>query len=145
MDKRDIIQQLRAAKAAHVVWRANALALLCGFNVDQATVPVIHTSTKFGQWYYGRGQVLSQMPQYTQLETHLVLVHQIYMQMYKLVFGEVKSGLFRSKEKIKQNNFNKAKDMMINLNAASESLVQTLTELEQELIHMAEDEILALY
>lgn len=61
MTKKEIIIKLRAAKASHIQWRAYAQAIVGGFSVDQNHVPVIHTNCKFGQWYYGKGQILSSL------------------------------------------------------------------------------------
>jgi len=38
MTKKDIITQLRAAKAAHIQWRAYAQAIVGGFSIDQNNV-----------------------------------------------------------------------------------------------------------
>lgn len=97
--KPEIIQQLRAAKAAHVVWRTHARALVCGFEIDPQTVPVLHTDSKFGQWYYTNGQKLSSLHGYAEIESSLILIHNSYMQIHKLAFGKVKWSLFSSKKK----------------------------------------------
>jgi len=124
--------QIRAARMSHIKWRANAQALVCGFDINQSEVPVIHTSTKLGIWYYGRGQEFSDSVYFDEIESHLILVHQMYMQVYKLVFGEVRRSLFKSKEKVKQENFRKAKQMMMQMNSISDKLVESLLLLERE-------------
>ncbi len=135
MTKREIIQQLRAAKAAHIQWRAYAQAIVGGFSVDQNHVPVIHTNCKFGQWYYGRGQMLSSLNSYGAIDAPHAMLHQVYMEIYKLMFGEVKGGLFTSKAKIREKNHKKAEELMHNLISVSETLLEAINMVEQESWH----------
>lgn len=145
MTKKEVIQQLRAAKAAHIQWRAYAQAIVGGFSVDQNHVPVIHTNCKFGQWYYGKGQMLSSLSGYSSIDGPHAMLHQVYMEIFKLMFGEVKGGLFRSKEKIRAQNKKKAEELMGNLISISETLLEAINMLEQEVMAMSEEEIAALF
>ena len=145
MTKREIIQQLRAAKAAHIQWRAYAQAIVGGFSVDQNHVPVVHTNCKFGQWYYGAGQMLSGLSTYGSIDGPHAMLHQIYMEIYKLKFSEVKAGWFRSKAKIKAKNQARAEELMQNLIAISETLLESINMVEQEVMAMSDEEIATLY
>ncbi len=145
MDKKEIIQQLRAAKAAHIQWRAYAQAIVGGFSVDQNHVPVIHTNCKFGQWYYGKGQMLSNLSSYGSVDGPHAMLHQIYMEIYKLMFGEVKGGLFKSKAKVRAQNQKKAEELMQNLVSISETLLEAITMVEQEVMALTEEELQELY
>jgi len=145
MTKKEIIQQLRAAKAAHIQWRAYAQAIVGGFSVDQNHVPVIHTNCKFGQWYYGKGQMLSNFSAYGSIDGPHAMLHQIYMEIYKLKFGEVKAGWFRSKAKMKLQNQKKAEELMQNLVSVSETLLEAITMVEQEVMAMPDEELAALF
>lgn len=149
MTKREIIQQLRAAKAAHIQWRAYAQAIVGGFSVDQNHVPVIHTNCKFGQWYYGKGQMLSSLSVYGSIDGPHATLHQVYMEIFKLMYGETKVGwlksLFVSKQKRKEENKKKAEELMQNLISISESLLESITMLEQEVMSMSDEEIQGLY
>ncbi len=141
MEKKELINQVRLARSSHVAWRANAQALVCGFDVDQQKVPVLHTATHLGQWYYGQGQILSQIPEYQAVEPSLILVHQQYMQVYKLMFGKVRRTFFKSKEKIKEENCAKAKEKMMELTGISDTLTESLLHLERRIIDMEEAEL----
>jgi len=149
MTKKDIIQQLRAAKAAHIQWRAYAQAIVGGFSVDQNHVPVIHTNCKFGQWYYGKGQMLSSLSSYSAIDGPHAMLHQVYMEIFKLMFGEVKKGflggLFTSKEKVRQKNQKQAEELMQNLISVSETLLEAINMLEQEVIDLTDEEVTQLY
>ena len=145
MTKREIIQQLRASKAAHIQWRAYAQAIVGGFSVDQNHVQVIHTNCKFGQCYYGAGQMLSSLSTYGAIDGPHAMLHQIYMEIYKLKFGEVKGGWFRSKAKIQAKNQKRAEELMQNLIAISETLLESINMVEQEVMAMGDDELASLY
>lgn len=149
MTKKDIIQQLRAAKAAHIQWRAYAQAIVGGFSVDQNHVPVIHTNCKFGQWYYGKGQMLSSLSTYAAIDGPHAMLHQVYMEIFKLMFGETKTsflgGLFTSKEKLRQKNQKQAEELMQNLISVSETLLEAINMLEQEVMNLTDDEVAQLY
>ena len=147
MTKKEIIQQLRAAKAAHIQWRAYAQAIVGGFSVDQNHVPVIHTNCKFGQWYYGKGQALSNLSGYGAIDGPHAMIHQIYMEIFKLMFGEVKRGwnIFASKEKIREKNKKKAEELMQNLLTVSETLLEAINMLEQEVVSLTDEEIERLF
>lgn len=149
MTKKEIIAQLRAAKAAQIQWRAYAQAIISGFSVDKNHAPVIHTNTKFGQWYYGKGQMLSSLSAYSAIDGPLTMLHQVYMEIFKLMFGEVKqgffSGLFTSNEKIRQKNKKHAEELMQNMVAISETLMEAINMLEQEVMELTDEEIAELY
>lgn len=151
MTKKDIVIQLRAAKAAHIQWRAYAQAIINGFSVDQNHVPVIHTNCKFGQWYYGKGQMLSSLPSYSAIDAPHAMLHQVYMEIFKLIFGEVKKpkglfgALFTSKEKLREKNMKKAQEQMTKLVEISEILLTALNTLEKQVMELSEEEIEKLY
>ena len=149
MTKKDIITQLRAAKAAHIQWRAYAQAIVGGFSIDQNHVPVIHTNCKFGQWYYGSGQMLASLSGYAAIDGPHAMLHQIYMEIFKLMFGETKKGmfggLFTSKEKAREKNQKQAQELMQNLVAVSENLLEAINMLEREVMDLTDEEIEALY
>ncbi|WP_157832333.1 CZB domain-containing protein [Thiomicrorhabdus sp. Kp2] len=149
MTKKEIITQLRAAKAAHIQWRAYAQAIVGGFSVDQNHVPVIHTNCKFGQWYYGKGQMLSSLGSFGAIDAPHAMLHQIYMEIFKLMFSETKKGflggIFTSKEKLRQKNEKQAKELMQSMIAVSETLLETINILEKEVMDLTDEEVAELY
>ena len=141
MTKKEIIQQLRAAKAAHIQWRAYAQAIVGGFSVDQNHVPVIHTNCRFGQWYYGKGQMLSNLAAYSAIDGPHAMLHQIYMEIYKLKFSKAKRSWFKSKAKVEAETQAKADELMKNLVTVSETLLESISMVEQEVIAMSDEEL----
>ena len=145
MNKKDILDQLRLAKSAHIKWRAYAQALVSGLPVEQDQVPVIHTDCHFGQWYYGPGQRLSHLSSFEAVATPHEMLHQIYMKIFKLLFMETKPStfqkLFGSRAKIEDGNRRKAKVLMQELLSISTTLLDTLSLLESEIREMSEEDL----
>lgn len=149
MTKKEILNQLRAAKTAHIQWRSYAQALISGLPVEQDQVPVIHTQCKFGQWYYGSGQNLSSLPGYEAIEAPHEILHQVYMKIFKVLFAEddrsAFSKLFGSKSKLNKKRQDEADALMQNLLSVSRTLLEAIALLEQELQSLPEAELAALF
>lgn len=145
MNKKDVLEQLRAAKSAHIQWRAYAQALVTGIPVGQDHVPVIHTNCKFGKWYYGPGQHLSSLSAYRAIETPHEMLHQIYMKIFKLLFGEddrsTLQKMFGSKSKLKKEQQAEAEALMQNLLSVSGTLLEAINLLESEIKDMTDEEL----
>lgn len=145
MDKKEALSQLRAAKSAHIQWRAYAQALVTGIPVEQDHVPVIHTNCKFGKWYYGPGQQLSSLSTYGAIDTPHEMLHQIYMKIFKLLFGEddrsTFSKIFGSKSKVKQEQQVEAEALMQKLLSVSGTLLEAINLLESEIKDLSEEEL----
>ena len=145
MNKKEVLSQLRLAKSAHIQWRAYAQALIAGIPVEQDHVPVIHTNCKFGKWYYGPGQNLSSLSSFAAIETPHEMLHQIYIKIFKLLFSEDDRSLFKkifgSKRKVNKKNQEEAEVLMKKLLAVSETLLEAINLLENEIKDMSEDEL----
>mgnify|MGYP002713031351 CR=1 FL=1 len=149
MDKKDILTQLRNARTSHIQWRAYAQALVSGIPVAEEHVPVIHTNCKFGQWYYGQGQALSSLDSYEAIATPHESLHQIYINIFKLLFGEddrsAMQKLFGSSSRLKKNNQQQAQELMQNLLDISETLLLAIRQLEDDIKNMSDAELAELY
>lgn len=149
MSKKEVLSQLHLAKSAHIKWRSYAQALVAGIPVEQDHVPVIHTDCKFGKWYYGPGQKLASLSSYDAVGDPHEMLHQIYMKIYKILFGEddrsVLQKVFGSKAKTKQKNQNEAEVLMQRLVAVSGTLLEALAILENDIKEMSEEELAELY
>lgn len=149
MNKKEVLSQLRGAKSAHIQWRSYAQALIVGIPVQQDHVPVIHTECKFGKWYYGPGQQLSSLSSYGAIDTPHEMLHQIYMKIFKLLFGEddrsALKKLFGSKAKNKQKNQQEAEALMQKMLSVSNTLLEAINLLEREVMDMTEEELSDIY
>lgn len=145
MNKQEILTQLRSAKSAHIQWRSYAQALIAGIPVEQDHVPVIHTNCKFGKWYYGPGQRLASLSTYAAIDTPHEILHQIYMKIFQLLFGEdtrsTFAKIFGSKAKLKQQHHEEAEVLMHDLLGVSGTLIEAIGLLEDEIKGMTDDEI----
>jgi hypothetical protein len=149
MDKRETLSQLRLAKSAHIQWRAFAQALVAGIPVEQDHVPVIHTTCKFGKWYYGPGQRLSSLSSYGAIDTPHEMLHKTYMKIFKLLFGEDDRSafkkLFGSNAKLKQERQQEAEALMQILLSISGTLLEAINVLEREIMDMPDEELSDIY
>ncbi|EGV31373.1 hypothetical protein ThidrDRAFT_1995 [Thiorhodococcus drewsii AZ1] len=149
MTKKEILTQLRAAKTAHIQWRSYAQALISGLPVDQDHVPVVHTTCKFGKWYYGPGQVLSSLSAYEAIDVPHETLHQLYMKIFNTLFSEddrsMLQRLFGSKGQLDKKRRQEADIMMQNLLAVSRTLLEAIALLEQEVMQLSDEELAELY
>ncbi len=148
MDKATLMQQLRAAKSAHIQWRARAQALVSGLELDENSIPVLHTDCKFGKWYYGHGQVLSHIPAYREIDEIHERLHLTYMTIFKTLFGDDDrsklSKLFGSSKKHDQSKLKKASLILPELVDISKEMLFTIETLENHIRKMSEEEVLSL-
>ena len=149
MNKKEILSQLRLAKSAHIQWRSYAQALVAGIPVEQDHVPIIHTSCKFGKWYYGPGQQLSSLSSYGAIDTPHEMLHQIYMKIFKLLFGEDDRSafkkLFGSNAKLKQEHQEEAEQLMQKRLSVAGTLLEAINLLEGEIKDMSDEELSEIY
>lgn len=143
MTRDEAIKQLRAAKSAHLQWRAYAQALISGVPLEESKVPVIHTDCKFGQWYYSDGQDLTDLKNFREIEKPHEDLHALYMQIFKTLFGEDDRGalakLFGSSTSHKAKQVDKANELMKDLLAVSNNLVGIIDELYGEIKAMDDE------
>lgn len=149
MNKKEIMSHLRAAKSAHIQWRSYAQALVAGIPVEQDHIPVIHTSCKFGKWYYGTGQQLSSLSSYGAIDTPHEMLHQVYMKIFKLLFGEddrsTLQKMFGSKGTLQKKHQEEAEALMQKLLSISGTLLEALNLLESEIKDLSDEELSAIY
>ncbi|MEA3410583.1 MAG: CZB domain-containing protein [Pseudomonadota bacterium] len=145
MQKEDAMKRIRAAKSAHLQWRARAQALVAGLPMDDSKVPVMHTDCKFGQWYYGDGQELGSLDSYRAIEVPHEILHGVYMKIFKALHEEDERSalakLFGKKSKHKDLALQEARGYLSELVDVSGTLLATIEELEKDLKGMSNDEI----
>jgi len=141
MSKKESLSLLRAAKSSHVQWRSHVQGFALGLPVDQRHLPIIHTDSFYGRWYYSAGQTLSGLPSYDAINSYLEEVHQRYMELYKFVNEPVKkAGLFGSQDKLDDKRKEHIKDLLESTFYSSKRLIDTTIELEREVLALSEEE-----
>lgn len=140
MDKTATLEQLSAAKKAHIKWVNRAKSLVEGIPVEKDAIPVDSTECQFGSWFYGEGQKLNAMPNMDCLgivETLHFQLHDIYMKIFKLYFGETNrsffSKLFKMKKKVSDQEKEMAKEYFAQLQDISKNLLDEIGKLERRL------------
>ncbi len=144
MTKKEVLNRIRQAKAGHKRWVSYAKALHMGIGVDKYAVPVIETDCQFGKWYYGDAQVFSKLPSYQSIEDPHAMLHNKYMEIYKLREQPLKKGLFTSEKKAKQKREEEISMLMDQLIQISNMLMESLAHFEEDVENMSEDEVLKL-
>ncbi len=143
MDKTATLEQLAAAKKAHIKWVNRAKSLVEGIPVDKSGIPVDSTECQFGTWFYGEGQKLHAMSNMDCLgvieQLHFQL-HDIYMKIFKIYFGESNKSffakLFKMKQKLTDQDKEIARDYFNQMQTVSASLLEEITKLERRLYAM---------
>ena len=140
MTKTEAIEQVRKAKLGHKKWISYAKAMHMGIGIDKDAVPMMETDCAFGKWYYGDGQVFSDMESFQAIEVPHSMLHQTYMKLYKARKKPVKTGLFVSKNKAQNEKQVALDNIMKQLTQVSQILMDNLQEFENDIKHMSEFE-----
>ncbi len=150
MKKTEILEQLRAAKAAHINWVQRAKLLISGFEVKEDAIPVNATECRFGKWFYSDGQVLNTirnnppecMRSIEQLHFQL---HDIYLNIFKIYYDTDKKGffskLFGVKKKIQEPEKALAAQFFTQMEDVSKKLVDEINTLEKRISVISDQEI----
>jgi hypothetical protein len=140
MNKEETLELLSAAKKAHVKWVNRARSLVEGLPVAKDAIPVDSTECRFGQWFYAEGQKLNAMPNMDcldRIETLHSDLHEHYLKIFKLYFGETNrsllSKLFKMKNKISDHEKEAARDYYQRLGEISKQLLDEIGRLERRL------------
>ncbi len=149
MKRKEILAQLRVAKSAHIQWRSYAQAITAGIPVENDHVPVLHTNCKFGKWYYGQGQQLASLSSYGGIDTPHEVLHQIYKEIYNILFGENNqsklSKFFGLKRKVSRKEKARVDELMQNLLGVSGTLLEAINVLEKEIQDVSDAELQQIY
>lgn len=140
MNKEETLELLGAAKKAHIKWVNRARSLVEGLPVEKDAIPMDSTECQFGQWFYDEGQKLHAMPNMDcldRIETLHFELHEHYLKIFKLFFGETKrsilSKLFKMKTKVSERDKEIARDYYQRLGEISKQLLDEIGKLERRL------------
>jgi hypothetical protein len=153
MEKSEILEQLRAAKAAHINWVQRAKLLISGFQIDESSIPVNSTQCQFGKWFYTDAQKLNAMQNNpmecmnTIEQLHFDL-HDIYLNIYKIYYETESKGffskIFGKKKKITDEAKALAKKYYQNMEAVSKDLVAEINRMERRIVAITDKEFASL-
>jgi hypothetical protein len=148
MNKADIITRLRDSKKAHMSWVTHAHALVEGMDVAADKVPVHGTECGFGCWYYGEGQLLSQLNGFRKVEDPHLKLHDIYLIIHKHLAVRSQEDttsalgrLFGAGKKLEADKAEadaRARELFTQLKMVSKEVSAHLDDMENQLIGMDE-------
>jgi len=150
MDKHQVLEQIRAAKAAHIRWVQKAKLLIEGFEMDKDSIPINSTECKFGVWFYSDAQQLNSLRNNSlecmgSVETLHFQLHDIYLQIFKLYYDVGEKGffakLFGSKKKVNDETIEKGRKYFSELEGVSKELLVEINRLERRIIAIPEEEL----
>ncbi|WP_294954727.1 CZB domain-containing protein [Sulfurovum sp.] len=150
MEKSTILEQLRAAKAAHINWVQRAKMLISGFKIDEDAIPVNSTQCKFGQWFYSDAQKLNGLRNnpldcMSEIERLHFELHDIYMNIYKIYYDVKPQGffskLFGKKKKITDDSTKLAKEYFSSMEDVSKKLVNEINLMERRIVALPENDL----
>lgn len=95
-NKEKSIHNLHQARTAHIRW-VNAIKLLIsGIEVSADSIAISPTDSSFGQWFYDEAMLFSlgtSRMVLEEIEMILLALHDKYMKIYPIYFGNKKKGL----------------------------------------------------
>jgi len=152
MTKEEILDQLGAAKTAHIKWVEKAKLLINGLDIKENAIPVKSTDCQFGKWFYGDGQVLgtlsnNPMECMHEIENLHFNLHDIYLNIFNIYFSEdKKQGFFAKLLGLKRkqpspSEIELAKNYYEKMENVSTKLLDEISRLERRLIAVSDEKI----
>jgi len=143
--KREILDQLRAARSVQLQWRTYTLALTQGTSCQQTGV---EARSRFNRWYWNASKHLASLKSFEDISDAHKSMLQVDHHINNLILGDsVPPNFmkwFRSPKSYKINQATKAKDLLPTLLANSNRLLKNIKALENEVNGMSEKELMAL-
>jgi len=154
MEKEEILDHLRSAKAAHIKWVQKAKLLINGIDINEDAIPIDSTECKFGKWFYSDGQVLNALTNNPEeamanIENLHFRLHDAYLQIFNVYFNKAKGGFFTKLFGTKRKNISDAeidiaKGYYVDMEQISHDLLAEINRLERRLVAVSEEKIRAL-
>jgi hypothetical protein len=140
LKKQKVLENIRAARLAHVKWIDRARLLVSGGEISESEIPLESTSCDFGHWFYSDGQVLLAIfsaASVKKLESKHKELHQTYMKIFKIYFDTSDqsffSKLFNRRKEISEREKLMAHEELVYLEEVSDELIAYLNIFEKNL------------
>lgn len=150
MNKNEILEQLRSAKAAHISWVQKAKMLIGGFSIDEKAIPINSTECRFGQWFYSDAQKLNGLQNnplecmHTIEALHFQL-HDTYMHIFQIYYHSNQQGffskLFGNKKKVSDAQKEEAQAHFNTLQETSKALIEEINRMERRILSTPQEQI----
>ena len=152
MKKEEVLNHIRAAKAAHIKWVQKAKLLINGVDIDENAIPVDSTECAFGKWFYSDGQILNALSNnplecMQHIETLHFNLHDTYLKIFRIYFAEDKKagffakffGVKRIKPSIEEQEL--AYRYYEKMEQVSQELLNEINRLERRLVAVSDEKI----
>ena len=156
MEKEEVLEHLRAAKAAHIKWIQKAKLLINGIDISEDAIPIDSTECKFGKWFYSDGQILNSLSNnpmecMQSIENLHFSLHDKYLQIFNIYFSqEKKAGFFaklfgiKRKKELSSEEVESAKKYYQEMEKVSKALLDEINRLERRLVAVSQEKIKSL-
>jgi len=151
MEKEEVVNHLRAAKAAHIKWVQKAKLLINGLHIEESAIPIDSTECKFGKWFYSDGQLLNSLANnpaeaMSSIENLHFKLHDEYLQIFNVYFNRESAGFFSKifglkRKAVSDLEAKVAKEHYDIMENISRELLDEINRLERRLIAVSEDKI----
>ena len=151
MEKEEVVNHLRAAKAAHIKWVQKAKLLINGLDIEESAIPIDSTECKFGKWFYSDGQLLDSLANnpaeaMSSIETLHFKLHDQYLQIFNIYFNKPKGGFFSKifgmkRKAVGELEAQVAKEHYESMENISKELLDEINRLERRLLAVSEEKI----
>jgi len=152
MKKHKVLDNIRAARLAHVKWVDRARKLVDGGEITEHEIPVEATACNFGHWFYSDGQVLLaifSVGSVKKLESKHRELHLAYMKIFKIYFDTSNQSFFqkllKKRKSISEKDKLLAHEELICLVEISDNLIAYLNVFEKNLNAIEEKDFEKLY
>jgi hypothetical protein len=142
MTKKEVLEKIRHAKTGHKRWMSYAKAIHMGIPVEKEAVPVIETDCDFGKWYYGEGQIFSKLDSFKAIEEPHSMLHQKYMEIYRVRKEPLKTGFFTSEKSARNKKQQQLDILMGHLVQIADMLMEALETFESDIENMSDAEVM---
>ncbi len=125
--------------------------LIFGFELNKNAITVDFTKCNFGKWLYSECQKLCSIDENTcglisEVEKLHMQLHNVYLEIFKIYFGEQKKGFFESifgskKKSLTEQEVKVANDHYKHLEDISNLLVNKLSLLQKRIHSTSQDAI----
>lgn len=152
MNKEEVLNEIKAAQAAHIEWVHKAKILINGKGSKETSIPVSPHDCSFGKWFYHEGQRLNALSNnpltcMQNIDRLHSKIHEIYMGIFNTYFSsEQKSGLiskiFGEKKKLlSSDEIETVNEQFKVLESASHELLDELSRLARRLEAVSDEKI----
>jgi len=150
MNKEHVVEQLRAAKSAHIKWVQKAKLLINGIDVEKDAIPVNSTECNFGKWFYSDAQALNALSNnpmecMASIEQLHFELHDVYMNIFSIYFSKPDDGffskIFGKKKKVSADEAQIAQQYFSKLEEISKMLLDEINRLERRVLAVSDEKI----